>query len=209
MMGDDNDDDDDDSYLEYERGLTPLHRAVLAKKGPDEIKRIILDSQECLYMRNIDEKTPIECAKVNIIEAIVDNQTIASMKNTILALEIMEVYNEEVEDEDHGMPVLSRSEMDKMKSKENDPWKVIDRMSFMKSFATNSSLETLLLGPPIVTDNDLAIQPSNYIPPANLKHVNLRINLPVGFRRLRWAMLHYKSKLLSEAVYTSRLKYSQ
>lgn len=186
-----------------------MHRAVISRKGPDEIKRIISESRESLYIRNTEEKTPIECAKVEIIEALIENRTIASMKNTILALEIMEQYNEQTEDDDHGLPVLSRSEMSKMKSKEKDPWKVVDKISFMKSFATNSSLERLLLGDPIKTDNDLAIQPANYLPPGNLKHVNLRINLPVGYRRLRWALLHYKSKLLTEAVYSSRLKYTQ
>jgi len=66
-----------------------------------------------------------------------------------------------------------------------------------------------LLGRLVKSDNDSAVQPFEYFPPANLKHVNLRINLPVGFRRIRRAFLGNRSEFIRMAVYAERLKFKK
>ena len=57
-----------------------------------------------------------------------------------------------------------------------------------------------LLGPAIKEDRDSAAPPADFIPPDNLEDVNFEMDLPVGFRRLRWAILHKDSSFVEEAV---------
>lgn len=65
-----------------------------------------------------------------------------------------------------------------------------------------------LLGPAIKGDKNVAPPPPHgfEIPP-NLDFVGLELDLPVGFKRLRWAFLSSQSSFLPEAVFRSQAKY--
>mmetsp|Transcript_2 Transcript_2/g.3 ORF Transcript_2/g.3 Transcript_2/m.3 type:complete len:967 (+) Transcript_2:75-2975(+) len=65
-----------------------------------------------------------------------------------------------------------------------------------------------LLGPAIKADKGPAKPPEGFVPPENLEFVGLDIELPVGYRRLRWAMLSTKSRFMSDAVWEEEAKYS-
>ena len=65
-----------------------------------------------------------------------------------------------------------------------------------------------LLGPPIKADKDPAPPlPEGFAMPADLEFVSLEVELPVGFRRLRWAILSDASTFVSEAVMKTEAKY--
>lgn len=65
------------------------------------------------------------------------------------------------------------------------------------------------LGKPIMADLDKVEKPRGYQLPVNFQHICVELELPVGFRRLRWAMLHRDSKFLSKEVLQTKLGYSQ
>jgi hypothetical protein len=65
------------------------------------------------------------------------------------------------------------------------------------------------LGPAVKADRDTAIAVPGFEIPANLEYVGLDIDLSVGFRRLRWAMLSEKSKFMTELVYMHEQKYEK
>ena len=66
-----------------------------------------------------------------------------------------------------------------------------------------------LLGPLIVMDQEeRVLVPDGFIPPDNLETVNLEVDLPVGFRRVRLAMVT-NSDFIVQAVWTDALKYSE
>jgi hypothetical protein len=66
-----------------------------------------------------------------------------------------------------------------------------------------------LLGPLIVLDQEeRVIVPDGFVLPDNLETVNLEVDLPVGFRRVRLAMLT-NSDFIIQAVWTDALKYSE
>lgn len=80
-----------------------------------------------------------------------------------------------------------------------------------KQDESNSSvLKPLLgpvLGPQIAADaNPVSSLDESTLPP-NLEYVGLELELPVGFRRLRWAFLHSESPFISEALFVSEAKY--
>lgn len=64
-----------------------------------------------------------------------------------------------------------------------------------------------LLGPAIKLDASSAIKPDGFEIPENLEYVSLELDIPVGFRRLRWAWLHVESKFIIEALYKTEAKY--
>lgn len=66
-----------------------------------------------------------------------------------------------------------------------------------------------LLGPAIKSDKGPATMPPGFEPPENLETVNLEVDLPVGFKRLRWAMLSSESKFMVDAVFTAEAKYEE
>jgi hypothetical protein len=64
-----------------------------------------------------------------------------------------------------------------------------------------------LLGPAIKTDAGPAVVPEGFEVPANLEFIGLELALPVGFRRLRWALLSNESKFVIDALYKTEAKY--
>jgi hypothetical protein len=67
-----------------------------------------------------------------------------------------------------------------------------------------------LLGPAIKEDNGPAPpMPDGFEMPENLEFVGLELNLRVGFRRLRWAMLNSESSFISDAVFKAESNYDK
>mmetsp|Transcript_26557 Transcript_26557/g.49577 ORF Transcript_26557/g.49577 Transcript_26557/m.49577 type:complete len:244 (+) Transcript_26557:3-734(+) len=77
-----------------------------------------------------------------------------------------------------------------------------------KAGAEEPELLGPLLGPAIKEDNGPAPPiPDGFEIPANLDFVGLELNLQVGFRRLRWALLSSDSTFISEGVWKAESKY--
>lgn len=67
-----------------------------------------------------------------------------------------------------------------------------------------------LLGPFIKADNGPdPSKPDGFEIPENLEFIGLELDLPVGYRRLRWAMLHSASTFITEGVFRSEAKYDE
>ena len=67
-----------------------------------------------------------------------------------------------------------------------------------------------LLGPAISDDKKPAPSPpEGFTMPENLEFVGLELDLPVGFKRLRWAFLNTNCTFISEAVYRTEAKYDK
>lgn len=67
-----------------------------------------------------------------------------------------------------------------------------------------------LLGPAIKGDKNAAPPcPENVDIPANLDFVGLELDVPVGFKRLRWALLSSRSTFMTEAVFRAEAKYEK
>jgi hypothetical protein len=157
------------------------------------------------YIRNIDED-PVE--------------------NIFAAIEIMKTFEANCRRRVHlanaTQMTSSRNLSMKMTSSRNlsmhmsmhtieefDPKKPWKRLSNIIKFTGALKRRRSVLGVPISNDLVKVVKPRGYLPPKNLNHVCVEIDLPVGFRRLRWAMLHSSSEFLVEEVLQSKLGYSQ
>ena len=66
-----------------------------------------------------------------------------------------------------------------------------------------------LMGPAIKSDLSVVQAPPNFSPPGVLEFIGLETDLPVGFLRLRWAMLHKESSFLKEAFWADVMQYEK
>ncbi len=67
-----------------------------------------------------------------------------------------------------------------------------------------------LLGPAIKGDSKPAPPiPENFEIPDNLEFVSLELNLQVGFRRIRWALLSSESSFIRDVVWKAELNYDK
>lgn len=66
-----------------------------------------------------------------------------------------------------------------------------------------------LLGPAIKADKDPSVIPPDFVMPDNLEDIGLELDLPVGFKRLRWAILSSESEFMKEAVFRTECNYDE
>ena len=64
-----------------------------------------------------------------------------------------------------------------------------------------------LLGPNVAADANDAPPLDSLDLPENLEFIGLELELPIGFRRLRWAFLHHDSRFISDALFKAEAKY--
>jgi len=64
-----------------------------------------------------------------------------------------------------------------------------------------------LLGPHVKEDKNPSTPPPDFAPPANLEYLCLEIDVPVGFRRLRWALLRSDSEFERNAIQAVEERY--
>lgn len=66
-----------------------------------------------------------------------------------------------------------------------------------------------LLGPAIKSDTAPATPPADYEMPENLEFVGLETDLPVGYKRLRWALLSSESRFVKDGLDAAEAKYEE
>lgn len=193
-----------------EKGMTNLHRAVLKKAEPDLVHKLMEDSPECMDIVSTMDRTPFECAKMVIIRGLLNKDPISTLTNTFVTLEIMQAYRENRDgaekQEFNATAALSRANVNNLQTRNRLCWgSSADAYEYMKAFVAMNLAGGSLLGKVVTADTDSAVQPFEYFPPANLRHVNLRTNVPVGYRRLRKALLNQRGDFLKIAVHAERL----
>ncbi len=194
---------------EDEVGLTNLHRVILSKSPPEEVQTILEENPECLDITTTHDRTPMECAKHIIIKGLLLGHLVSDLTNTFVSLEVMQAFEDQREDhhELDASEAISKSVANRFKEIGAPKFgSKMDNYNYTKKFV---EMEESDLGRFVTADSDSAIQPHEYFPPANLSHVNLRITIPVGFRRFRRAFLHVKENFLADTVLDKGLGYSE
>ncbi len=192
-----------------EVGLTDLHRVILSRNTPDEVQAILERTPDCLTTLSTHNRSPLECAKHIIIKGLLLGEYVSTLTNTFVSLEVMQAFDEE-RDEDAELDAsqaLSKSIAKKFKDMKETKWgSSADNYNYTKDYV---EMDYSALGSFVKNDNDSAMQPHEYYPPENLSHVNLRITIPVGFRRFRRAFLNSREAFLSETVLEDRMGYKK
>lgn len=200
---------DHDLDFEAASGLTALHRAILRRQDPERVQQLILQRPECIdIVSRLQRKSPFDLSKEILVQGVLHDDVVASnLSNTFMALLIMQEFK------------LSRNlnfgdcpSLDEIMNSGPKDRKLFgstsDKYQYMKEIVANDQSGSSLLGKHVPIDNDEAIRPpKQYCHPSNLTHKNYEISIPVGFRRLRKALLSMNSKFLINGVLCDRLGY--
>jgi hypothetical protein len=147
----------------------------------------------------------------NIYFQNIDNDPIQNVK---AAMEIIKTFQRNQKKSMHlaqAAKITSQSIADLTTiQKEFDPEKAWKKLNHVIKFTqTLNKVSQSSLGPVTELDCAKVVKPKDYKLPTNLCHLCVDIDIPVGFRRLRWAMLSSKSDFLTVQVMEKKLGFSQ
>jgi hypothetical protein len=193
--------------IKTDRGRTPLDIAefLIAQSHHSQ-------QQQQLHIKKKDDK--VDKGPDYYLENI-DRDPI---QNVIAAREILKTFQQNQKKSMHliqaaKMTSLSIADLTKTSVHEFDSEKAWKKLShvikFTKSLQKEQSNTASGLGPLIGLDKSKVVEPPNYKLPPNLSHLCVDIDIPVGFRRLRWAMMSSKSKFLTQDVMVNKLGFSE
>jgi len=214
-----------------ESEFSPLHLAVMSGAPPDVIESIITTNEKCLGLRTDQGRRAIDCAKFAVAgrkrhprnDAVVrladigDEDHIINIdsdpvQNIFAAIAIIQTFDQNRRKSMHlaNATKMTHASVSNLSTiDEFDPKKEWRKLSNMIKFTGGFKRQVPALGPIVPFDMNKVVPPRGYKAPANLKHICVEIDIPVGFRRLRWAMLHSSSEFLSMEVLTNKLNYTQ
>lgn len=172
-----------------ETNFSPLHLAILNNASPNIIDHILaIGDAYCLNLKTSEGRTALDIAK-----------TIPDSEDTIqVILSYKSNAEKSIKLQAFSKSVMNISCEDKINAKLL--WKKAGKAVI---FVNRLGLS---LGPSIDED-DMVGAPDDFVPPVSLEKSCLDVTLPIGFHRLRWALLNtqstfYKSFHESEMGYT-------
>jgi hypothetical protein len=222
-----------------ESSFTPLHLAVMNGAPPDVIEILLDANPMCLNIKTNRGRTPLDIAEFLIAHQGHDDQQHIKKKddkvidkgpedyfenidhdpiqNVIAAREILKAFQRNQKKSMHliqaaRMASLSIADLNtSVSGQEFDSEKAWKKLSHVIKFTKSlqKSSTTSGLGPLIGLDKSEIVVPPNFKLPPNLSHLCVNIDIPVGFRRLRWAMLSSKSTFLTQDVMENKLGFSE
>ncbi len=217
------DEDDQDT----ETAFTPLHLAILHSAPPDVVEAIISANPECLSLRTSRGRRAIDIArfldgKANEEDGAKnenENDEVAATEydeekvtNTTAAIEILQTFEVNTK---KSMRLAAALNFASTRNLGNENIKDFDakaqwrKLANMIRFAHGLKKAAPSLGPEIPYDAFTIPKPTGYDPTPNLFHVCTDVQLPVGFRRLRWAMLSSKSNFMTKTLHQDKLEYTK
>jgi len=198
--------------------FSPLHLAVLHGAPPDVIELLLETNPECRELKTDKGRMAIDCAKFAVIDHVSSDECVSSVKNTFAAIEILQTYQlndskrkklsfavQSVRSLNTNVK-LNSSNLSAFDAKKK--WRKLALVMKMTSAVQKSLVDKSALGPEIAQDAEEAVIPDDFTPLPNLTHNCVDIELPLGFRRLRWALLHNSSAFFETEILEKKLNFA-
>jgi hypothetical protein len=217
-----------------ESSFTPLHLAVMNGAPPDVIGTLLDFNPLCLSIKTDRGRTPLDIAEFLIAEShhtsriqqdvkvdkeheyYLDNIDRDPIQNVMAAREILKAFQRNHKKsmrliQAAKMTSLSIADLNPSAVKDFDAEKAWRKLSHVIKFTKSlqKPSKSSGLGPLIELDKNKVVEPPNFKLPPNLSHLCVDIEIPVGFRRLRWAMMSSKSNFLTQEVMEQKLGFSE
>lgn len=222
-----------------ESDFGPLHLAVLFGAPPDVIEAIITTNPKSLALKTDQGRRALDCGRFAIagkknrrpknlsilrvpshdddedearINTYIRNIDADPVQNIFAAIEILKTFED---NQRKRMQLASATTMtaqslrDVTGNKEFDAKKEWKKLSNIIRITRAFKLSENKLGRNVPSDANKAIRPRGYQIPDHLNHVCIDIKIPVGFRRLRWALLSSASDFEPVEVLQNKLNYSK
>ena len=132
----------------------------------------------------------------------ITSQSVKSLRVPSGALGNIDV-TDEIDEEANGLPKSTSTGSFDAKQE----WRKLgNAVRFVSTFSFS---KRSMLGPDVITDADTVIVPKDLQPPPNLSYLCVDLELPVGFRRLRRALLSNYSNFMMVEFFQKKLKYKE
>eukprot|EP00546_Thalassionema_frauenfeldii_P017771 CAMPEP_0178901454 /NCGR_PEP_ID=MMETSP0786-20121207/4031_1 /TAXON_ID=186022 /ORGANISM="Thalassionema frauenfeldii, Strain CCMP 1798" /LENGTH=593 /DNA_ID=CAMNT_0020572557 /DNA_START=148 /DNA_END=1926 /DNA_ORIENTATION=+ len=202
--------------LRTETSFTPLHLAVLNYAPAEAIESILKSDHESTMFMTNQNRTALECAKclvANIYSDDIEKSPLQNSFDSIFLLRNRNLMSRTVRRLSH---LAAGDNIEKYEGDEDNVSEDFDAKAKWRTlkyiFLFSNKLKQLgsvnYLGSETDHDSEVANCPAGFIAPSSHDEVVLDTKLPVGFRRLRWALLHDTSKFSEEVFFEHKLNYS-
>jgi len=202
-----------DTEYEGESDVTPLHLAVLTNASPEVIECLIEVDEATFDAMTSTNRTALDIAKELVKDKECTEDSSRDVKNAFAAVEILEITKislakrkELTETVKMTDEYLAQIENELSVVKEFDGKAMWRKLKTAVIFANNLLANHSSLGPKIDKDSLPAVCPSGFKIPPNLERDTVDIVLPVGFNRLRCALLDKGSEFMEKNYYEERLQ---
>jgi len=211
-----------------ERSWSPLHLAVLTGAPSEVIEHMMQVDDKCIELKTSQGRTALECGKYVLKQNEVEGVTAHTLLTDETTQDKLKNMPEPVQNtlasvtaiESH---IKSRLKVSTLLSTVDLATNALQEIQIRKSgsvlwkklktavtiMGAFDFKENSLLGKKVDRDKDDAVCPEGFSVPPNLDHLGLEVDLPVGFLRLRWAMLHNDSKFVEDALCKEALNYTE
>jgi hypothetical protein len=222
-----------------ESGFSPLHLAVMFGAPPDIIEAIITANPACLALTTDQGRKAIDIARYAVagkknqrpanlsilrmpshdddedelrINRYINNIDEDPAQNIFAAIEIIKTFDA---NRQKSMRLANATTMTANSMRElgtieefdgNEQWR---KLGNLIKIAGAFKRPPNALGSVDPFDANKAVRPEGYKIPSHLNHVCVDIKIPVGYRRLRWALLNNLSDFVPVEVLQNKLKYSE
>ena len=203
-----------------ETDFTPIHLAVLYGGNSDTLFTLISKAPDSVMVRTSKGRSALDIAKAKvagieesddnteevksafsaidmITKSIMEKRARLKLKESTLmttaALVSIGVHDPITEDDDQDAPAPDAVKFDAKKQ-----WKKLAMLvQFLKSRQAQAEKEGGgVLGNASVLDKAPVVIPNDFKKPEPLEHISIDQKFPVGYRRIRWALLNSKSSFL-------------
>jgi len=224
--------------IENETNFTPLHLAVLNHAPPEAIECLIQADIGSLDIRTSKGRTALDCGSFLILDVILSEDSSNEMKNNFAATELIDtnmgthrkrnklresikrttealrsIHDDDVDDvDDVGIVDTLDTDILSLGFSGGDSFEATAKWIQQKhsvSLINEVLKENSMLGPKVEQDIHPGVCPVGFNLPPNLDRVTIDLNLPVGFSRLRWALLRSKSPFLVKEYLIGKMKNSE
>mmetsp|Transcript_26162 Transcript_26162/g.38705 ORF Transcript_26162/g.38705 Transcript_26162/m.38705 type:complete len:698 (+) Transcript_26162:372-2465(+) len=212
-------DQDEPENTENESCFSPLHLAILNGASPDVIQSIISTNFKCVGMKTNQNRKAIDCAMYldQQRDSADEDELPAAIKNSRPAIDIIKTFqsNQQLSQRlsaalqlaSNRQILVSKRQLSSVKEFDaNKQWR---KLAHLIKFTHSLKTKINYLGPAIPHDASKVIIPSHYVPPAQLFHLCADTDLPIGFKRIRRAILSSQSTFVKTALLQNKLKFTE
>lgn len=191
--------------------FTPLHLAILNHAPPQAVESILCASPKSILLKTDQGRTPLDCANFLLgflYDTAEDSSKKAQLQNTFDSMFILKCNSTMIQRRQSLMDMsemaMTRRSLESHEEKEKfdakKQWRKSAKTFRMIRMFSKKTTTKSYLGPVFISDDSAYVCSEGFETPSTHDEIVTDVILPVGFRRLRWAMLSKKSELYDVAV---------
>lgn len=204
----------EDTEYEGESDISPLHLAVLTNAEPEVIECLLQVDEVTVHKMTSTNRTALDIAKEKIKDKEYTEESTPEVQNAFATVSLIETAEKAIERRKQLAETVKLTDdylanykiepIDESVDKESDAKSRWGKLKTTVMFASHLLKNHSSLGPKVEKDSLPAVCPPDFNLPPNLERTTVDEVLPVGFNRLRCALLH-GSEFMEKEYYAEKM----